>query len=87
MPKRAPVQERLFQPPPASYTDLQVAVAVNLDGPHGSAQCWVTITDLSTRERVACWSVPANRLADAPTCASEIIADAVRTAMVDLSPF
>ena len=80
-------EPRLFDLPPASYPQLQVKVSVNLDGPRGTSEVWVEIKDLVKGERIALWSNPLTSVFTAPECASEILADAVRTAMRDLAPF
>lgn len=81
------LQDRLFEPPPRAISQIKVRCDVNIDGPAGTSVVWVTIEDLTTGEQLACWSNPPNQVWVAPECASEIMADAVRTAMRDLSPF
>lgn len=88
MPNRPSFTEpRLFDLAPIPTPEMQVAVAVNLSGPNGTAEVWVTISDLVTGATMACWSEQTGGLDSAPTCASEIIGDAVRTALRDLGPF
>lgn len=80
-------EPRLFEPPPASYPELQCSVAVNISGPSGRATIWTTVTDLQTGNRIACWSSDDVAISSLPGSALEVLADGIRTTLRDLSPF
>jgi len=84
---RRPMQPRLFEPEPPRSQGITVACIVHLQGPADRAEFWLTLTDTTTGQQMACWSVQGTGLATAAACASEILADTVRTALDQLSPF
>lgn len=80
-------EPRLFDPGPACIPHIKCRIDVNLDGPAGNAVTHVTISDLTTGARMAYWSTSSVSLDSLPASATEILADAVRTCLRDLSPF
>lgn len=87
MPRSTHFQDRLFTPPPPMITGLKLRLDVNLDGPSGTAETWITLSELATGDQLACWSERTVRLDAMPDAATEVLADALRTALRDLAPF